>query len=106
MISRYVMSAHDHKHLLWMNHIAMPERTSVGGSVSWRPDPLAQGKELGHSSNWSKLGGTPGEGMLTEAAAVASAGSSSAWFAAVCAGPPSRPRGPRHAVWLPPRLGH
>src|SRR5215831_2531537 len=45
-----------------------------GGSVSWRPDPLAQGKELGHSSNWSKLGGTPGEGMLTEVAAVGSAG--------------------------------
>src|SRR5262252_4583184 len=78
-----------------------------GGSVSWRPDPLAQGKELGHSSNWSKLGGTPGEGMLTEVAAVGSAGSSSAWLAAVCAAdfhPQSRPRAHRHAVRLRPDL--
>ena len=84
---------YDHKPSLWINHIAMPERTPVGGSVSWRSDP--------------KLGGTPGEGMLTEAAAVASAGSSSAWLAAACAAdfhPQSRPRAHGHAVRLRPDL--
>src|SRR5215831_16268440 len=31
------MSAYDHKHSLWMNRIAMPERTSVGTRRGWRP---------------------------------------------------------------------
>jgi hypothetical protein len=88
----------------------MPERTPVGlCELAIGPDGSGR-KELGHSSNWSKLGGTPGEGMLTEAAAVASAGSSSAWLAAVCAAdfhPQSRPRAHRHAVRLrPDRVCH